>query len=535
MNKKEAIYCMPKDDGKWLIFDLSTGNLVADNEFLDMEFFRCCADDYRTIFIPEAYQVLATSGLLDLRGHKNVDYIRLADDFPFVIMQDPPTMCGYRFSTGTILVLDPANYGIRTDVKSPVQQLMHYRHVLGLNEWPTCAASAACQSGMNAAAIDVRPQEWQHVLERGLLSAAPMGGNCGAGWYGVCPGNAFHHYDLEGAYLSAAESFLPTRVIDEGDGNFPYNISYDIVADVDVETDTPSYPYRPSTEFSDGRRLTIYPVGRFRTVLCGEELRDAMARHRVMKVHRWQRWSTTDFLGQYSRIMRSIIRSCHPSVRPAVKTTALAGLGWLARKEKRWVVSTQNPPKHDFCGDFYVLDVCGVVKYRVVAGTVCREVNGGYHCEASPQVWAWIAAQVRSRLANVLRLLGKHALYWDTDSVITNSVGAKIMESLPDFDVAGGWRKKGVASKLIVSGYRRYVFGDQLHVGLPESSRDEAGGRYVWESPETWDEAMGQRKMPDGTIVTRAMRIKGKYDHGRICDDGRILPWSIHAGKVMES
>lgn len=118
-------------------------------------------------------------------------------------------------------------------------------------------------------------------------------------------------------------------------------------------------------------------------------------------------------------------------------------------------------------------------------------------------------------------------MYWDTDSVIVDSRGSALMEGRTDYNVPDGWKKKGTAPTMHVWGYRRYSFGDQIRIGLPVSARDEPGGRMVWESPETWDEAMGHRHMPDGTIVQRHARIRGTYDHGRICEDGKIVPWQI--------
>jgi hypothetical protein len=533
MKKVEAVFLQPQAEGKWFMHDLSDGEVVLVDSPMSLELIKAIAPVVRVAFIENAYHTLASHSMFDLEGRDDVRFDVMNDMLPLVIMQDPPTICSYAFGTDVVIILDPANYGLSIDDVMPAQQLMAYRKLLNCHYWPSTAVAAAAQTLFRSVAFSDNLQTYQTLPGDSLIKSVPMGGNCGAGFYGQCPGNAYHHYDIQGAYLGAADAALPLKLLEAQDTDVLLTDMRDRCAKVTIETSYPSYPYRPSLEYTQGRKLTIYPTGTFTTVLCGDELQLATDSGHVKQVHRWERWACEPYLSRYVASMRQSIANAHPSIRSAVKTTALAGLGWFARKVKTWELADRIPPYPGYCGDYFRLETDGVRRYRCVAGQSMRESVGDYHIDAMPQTWAWIASSVRARLAGVLRHLGRHVMYWDTDSVITDSRGAAIMERRPDYGQPGGWVKKGTARTMHVWGYRRYSFGNQISIGLPIDARDEPGGRYVWESPETWDEAMGHRHYPDGRIVQRGKRLRGTYDHGRVCEDGRILPWEILPGDKL--
>lgn len=527
MAKIEAVYLVPQGDGKWFAYSLDDGEMINHGITISLDLLKVLAPCVRVVFIENAYHVLACHGMFNVGKNSGIDYVPMDDGLPLVIMQDPPTIIAYKVGDDHISVMDPGNYGIVVDEQFPVQQLLAFRRQLRLKYWSGTASGTATACRLQVSSDPKTLQPFAMLPEKSLVESAFLGGNCGAGYYGQCPGNAFHYYDLQGAYLVSAEQLLPVRMLESGVGLPPIQLSADCMAEVTIKTDFPHYPYRPSLEVTNGRKLTYYPTGMFRTVLCGMELDEAVSRNHIVDVHRWELWERQLFLRPYSHLMQTMIATCHPFIRSAVKTIALAGLGWFGRKVKTWEVTNQSAPDREYCGDFFKLEENGVQRYRRVGNTVMRETVGGFHMDSSPQVWAWIASFVRWRLSLVLRHLAGHALYWDTDSVITDSRGAAIMEHMPDFDIRGGWKKKGTARSMHVWGYRRYSFGDVLSIGLPVSARDEPGGRYVWESPETWDEAMANRHYPDGTVVSRGGRIRGTYTHGRIEESGKIVPWHI--------
>lgn len=527
MAKIEAVYLAPQDNGRWTVYDLEDGAEIERDAPMGISLIRVLAGRVRIAFIDSAYHVLASNGMFNLAGHDGIAYKCMDDGIPLVIMVDPPTIACYMVGKESLAIMDPANYGIVIDERIPVQQMIAYRKAIGFRFWPFTAVAAANSGSMPHAHYPSDLQTWSTIPEDSLIPLTPMGGNCGASFMGKCPGNAFHLYDIQGAYLAAARHMLPAELMRVHYSNDIDGQMWDRIAHVTVKTPCPMYPYRPANEIEGARKLTYYPIGEFDTILCGQELQMAADANHIAKVHRWEKWACEPFLETYSISMTRRIATCHPSIRSAVKTTALAGLGWFARKARPWEYSGQTPPTPGYCGDFFKLEESGVVRYRSFNGHCMREGEPEYHLDSSPQVWAWIAAAVRARLADVLRNLGKHVFYWDTDSVIVDSRGASIMEARQDFNVPGGWRKKGSASTMHVWGYRRYSFGESISIGLPVSSRDEAGGRFVWQSPETFDEAMGNRHFPDGTIVHRSARLRGTYQHGKICEDGRIVPFEI--------
>jgi hypothetical protein len=535
MEKIESVYLQPQNNGKWSVINVGDGQVIDTDVSMGINLIRSLASRVKSVFVEHAYHILACHGMLDLRQEVGIRYATMDDNLPLVIMQDPPTIACYLVGSNAITVVDPANYGMIMSNEFPVQQLTAYRSLLSCPYMPSTAVSMAKWLLEQRCDVPVELQTHGEKYSGPPISSMPMGGRCGAAYYGRCPGNAFHHYDIQGAYLGAAMLSMPIRCLGSSDSEKLPERAYECVASVTIMTDLPLYPYRPANDDTRSRRLTYYPEGSFRTVLCGKELYSALSNGHVAKVHGWSLWQCGPWLRPYAADMIINVARCHPSIRSAVKTTALAGLGWFARKVKIWEESESVPPHPDYCGDYYRLEDDGVRRYRAISGSVMRECVGGYHAASAPQVWAWIASAVRDRLSGVLRELGRHAMYWDTDSVITNSRGAAIMERRHDFGIPGGWQKKGNARTMHVWGYRRYSFGDELHIGLPVSAQDEAGGRAIWESPETWDEAMGNRHYPDGSLVTRSARIRGTYDHGRICEDGRIVPWHIDADSGIDT
>lgn len=527
MERKNLLVLMPTTCDAFAVGDPVTGETMPDLIDLNYASIRRLAAITRNVVMADCYQSLASRNLLKENEKEGILFADASDGIPLVICQDPPTIVVYRNGTNGVCFLDAENYGLNLQCGLELQQLKSFAFLFGTPIWMLTAATTASQYASLHRLYSNEPQRYHELPEGSLIHKAHMGGRCGASRYGPVAGNCFKLYDLSGAYLCAATDRLPVTLLECGNGQPRDDDYWNMIADVTVRTDFPRYPYKPSADLECGRQLTIYPAGTFRTILCGRELECAARYGEIVQWHAYEHWQTAAFMANYSHRFSNLIAACDAGVRSAVKTVSLAGIGYHARKQRKWEVVDVDPPHSCFVGDFFRSDEEGLKRYRRVAGITMREAAGSYHDNSSPHVWAWIAASVRTRLADVIQYLGRRAFYWDTDSVITDAVGARLMEARHDFNKRGGWQMRASANNLTIWGYRRYVLGDLISIGIAHGAMEVAGGKYLWESPETWDEAMTVRRYPDGRMVERSARVRGTYDHGIVNEDGSISPYMI--------
>ena len=206
------------------------------------------------------------------------------------------------------------------------------------------------------------------------------------------------------------------------------------IADVWLETNEPLYPYR-------GKSGLLWPIGSFRTVLCGPELQIAIERKHIVSVHAvaWYApgWPFTAWVGKwFSKRMEAHAARNEP--RELFCKMILNSLhGKLGSKPTIWQ-DEPNHAAHYRWGSWHETDaVLGCkVEFRAIAGNVQRNIGRRDGRDSCPAISSYVSSYGRVALLNLMQECpDRSVLYCDTDSLIVTQSG---LDALSAKGLVGG-------------------------------------------------------------------------------------------------
>jgi hypothetical protein len=354
-----------------------------------------------------------------------------------------------------------------------------------------------------------------------LEQAGLHGGRCECYYIGTIRGRAYH-LDFRSLYPSlciSEQQGLRLRCVDASShrilsangSNYRH-----VLAEVGIETDEPAYPFRREKDI-------IYPVGRFRTVLCGPELQDAIDHNRVKHVYRANYYDLGQPLKDYAialYYMRCRAEQMETPGISAVVKRLLVGLpGKFSQRDRRWIErpdkSSQVPygEWRDFAIDSHHN------RWRSIAWHVQQELVLGFTADAVPSITAWIMAAGRMKLLEAIRITGwDHIYYCDTDSIITDETGYQrlVEQNMVRNKELGYLYIKSVSDNCEIIGVKTYIENDKIvAAGIPHdlSAIKQMYGTY-WRNATVLD-AVRSGHVPCSARIRSHIDSRTEY-RGRI-------------------
>jgi hypothetical protein len=246
---------------------------------------------------------------------------------------------------------------------------------------------------------------------------------------GEIEGGPFALVDFQNAYLTvAAHMPLPRKRLGHYDdlsthSQWERTPGFDICAEVEIETPTPRYPLRTATG-------VFYPVGRFRTVLCGPEIREARTQGHLRAIGAGWVHDTGNGLSPWAQWCLDLLDAANddapPVVKLMVKQWGRSVIGRFAARQSRilnlgpalwpgWHLTRGSTgPDHAPAADVHI---------------------GGRHWwyqmdqegeNAYPAVLAWVESYVRVALNRMLGALGENMwVACDTDGAVLDLTRAR--------------------------------------------------------------------------------------------------------------
>jgi len=297
----------------------------------------------------------------------------------------------------------------------------------------------------------------------------------------------------------------------------------DVIADVDLETDTPLYPTR-----RDGR--LVFPVGTFSTTLAASELRVALDRGDIRRVSYAASYRTTVLFSRFVEYFYALKRSYTERgdlIRAKMVKYLLNGLsGKWGQRSVIWEESTRD--RFDLDGETLIFsqDYDGSRTRIVLCDQVWEEVGKEESYNAFPAICAAITSEGRVRLSSLMLRAGlEHCLYTDTDSVIVDSVGYERLKAQIDPTALGALKLEGKSERLTIHGPKWYEFGEDLKIkGIPEK-REEID-TDTWRV-DSWEGLRGWlSKGEHGVVKIRAIQkhLSRNYSKGTVDSSGSVSP-----------
>lgn len=437
------------------------------------------------------------------------------------VLEDPPIvleLMGDGWGSKIIWV-DAANYGVlisgandatgdaAREMASWYCRAASTLHSLGPCGWQATAGSQAMhlyRSVYHAAPTLCHTEPRATALERSGL----FGGRCEPFRLGKVAGPV-HLLDFRGFYPYLYHcTAVPVRLVSAREIASVAEILADDpahwwIAKVDIETDSPDYPYRSGNE-------TIFPVGRYTAVLGGAELQHAMRAGVVRRVRSCAVYEAEYALAGYAKALYQVRCAGDAEGRTAqsqwAKRLANCLHGKFAQQDRRWVDCPGAESPWEWAEWYHRLPNDQLERRRVIAGAISREERGGFAHGTVPAIACAIASAGRSRLLAAIIAAGWERVYYcDTDSLIVDDYG---LESL----TLAGWVRPGEwgylqhvlsADSADIGGVKRYRIGArtveagrptdaasaQLSDGYARRQRGVRESMSVMQPPADWREA----------------------------------------------
>ena len=466
-----------------------------------------------------------------------------------MVLEDPPTIViAHKPGGGTVKFIDLANYGIpcMAQEASPLQvkvaytwaAVSSYRDLIrkaDLGSWQHTAAAQgyyAYRRSHMLFPVKVHPFDVPLKLER----AAYYGGRCEAARIGKLPGKIFH-LDFNSQYTSIAHTeYFPTEFV-------AYNKDVSIadaktlmstsasVADVTIECKHPWFPLR------DGGRI-IYPVGTFRTYLCGPELKVAIETDCVRTIHQMSLYSQVSMFATWAchaiACKAVLMHNGMAHMVPAFKRICNALYGKFGQLPRRWITLPERSAESLFDQWWEPHPKSGLpTPTRSYMGVVQYQDQEGEGRLSCPAISAYMTSYARVLLTGAILDAGReNVYYWDTDSLMVNEEGMTrlgVIGMISDVE-CGKLKVVEVSDDVEIFGVKNYRFGPRwvcsgasgVKLALP--NRDTAWHEHVGFSAGLWHGRAGESK-----VIVRRRPRKGHYKQGRVLADGTVVPFVYHA------
>lgn len=486
------------------------------------------------------------------------------------VLSDPPVLLTMRPAkgAGVVRLLDIKNLGIRT--LDELHDAVGASFECASDWWSHDWSAPACACSIDQSLIEYL-DGWYSMIERENLGAAKPT-LAGQAWgafrrrFVTCPilvhdnqaalnleseaifqgrtecfrlgriDGPLYHLDVSSQYPALAlTNQFPARLKYYGVGNASETLQliadgFCVIAECAIETTVAKYPYH-----SDA--LQVFPVGRFTTVLCGDELLAAIVGGDITKLGRvaayepeyllkpWAEWCLAkrserhkqgDAIGEY-----------------VVKQLTNALWGRLARRNIRWKNDGRVSGKGKW-GEWYEQsdDNPGMDKCRSVAGLGQRLTDSGYGADAIPAVYAWLTMLGRTQLLSLLQCAdSQNVCYCATDSLLVNAAGLRNLVKQGGFirNMPGGLRIVSKYEWIHLHGIHQWETADgRTASGVPLTAIGDDASGFLWDQIEAPTGALRRNECPTPRLVPAARGATGPYKHGKVLDDGRIQPLAIN-------
>jgi hypothetical protein len=414
------------------------------------------------------------------------------------------------------------------------QSIQAYRHRFGPYVWQRHVPLKGKNRGKETFRKLVYPLTHNNAEALDLEKKALHGGPVHCWFLGKAPCTVYI-LDVQSLYpWIMRQSKFPAELMDFWDGkNLAISAFADyateVVATVDLDTRRPIYPLR-----RDG--ITIYPIGKFQTALCGPELAGAVQAGEVVHVHECARYRLIDLFSRYVdyfwKLRRRYEKDKQPGWAQVAKIMAVALHGKFAQRDKGWNESPKVHSGRHRWGHWPDVQPDDTVLYRrSIAGHVQTSEDNGWKDHAFPAVSAFVYSNARAYMNpffDSARRFGR-LFYSAIDSL---HVDQKAYEWFSN----GGLIAPGIGNLQLVGVYKNVTYhgpndyerdGQIVQSGRPAGAMVNGCGETQWIEKESAGSVI--ERGPDGSLYSRMLRVKRSrvFRWGKVQKSGVVLPLEV--------
>jgi hypothetical protein len=299
-----------------------------------------------------------------------------------------------------------------------------------------------------------------------------------------------------------------------------------VVAECLINTNEPVYAVR------SGR--TIFPIGKFWTVLTTPELLYAIEHEHIVEVKKavvYEQSSIfTGYVDRFYALRQKFKAQDNSEYEDLCKKMLNSLYGKFGQKADVWTkigVCPNEPDRVELC---FRAGINGMRQIRYLLGEIF-ELEGYQEAYNSfPAIPAHVAAYGRLHLYELMKQAGhKNYYYCDTDSLIVNAKGLSNLENQLDNVKLGSLKLVETIESMTIRGLKDYSTQTKTVIkGIRRNAVEISKGVYQQES---WPSFKGllRKKSPNTYIVdTITKTLSRTYTKGLVQADGSILPFVFH-------
>lgn len=252
---------------------------------------------------------------------------------------------------------------------------------------------------------------------------------------GRLPEGWYVELDLVQAHLSiCASQALPIRRVSAFDSlpvdtHLLTHLGTGVIAAAEIETSTPRYPLRLADAIT-------YPVGRFRTVLCGPELAYAQELGELRAIGPGRRYRLGFAMEGWGQWIQRILEGTEPDTPVAAQ---IAAKGWSRTVVGRWAMRTGRQdfelpsPERGWAMTWGRDHVTGAPRTILTLGGRELWLVQDQEADSSfPAVLAWVQSHTRVLLDRLISALGPGAtILCNTDGVLVKGLALSDLVGAP--------------------------------------------------------------------------------------------------------
>jgi hypothetical protein len=369
---------------------------------------------------------------------------------------------------------------------------------------------------------------------RKLERAAYFGGRCEAFRIGRLPGKVYH-LDYTSFYSAIGhDANFPILNVERVDSPSVdhlrcYEQKLLKMADVDVRTVENCYPLRLNGK-------VIFPVGEFRTTLCGGELVYALEAGSVTKVHAaaWYNAGSVwkKFAEWYLAARADLGNSDLAYMAPALKAIGNGAYGKIGARGVQWSATDFPHRKMDWGQWYGEHPVHGdLTLYRAIHGQVSYRDQSYEPPNTFPAIAAFHTSTGRLLLSIAMLIADPNNVYYvDTDSLMVSQEGYDILreEGFVADATPGRLSVREVSDDVEVFGIKHYRFGARVCcAGVEYEPAEAAARRDEVERTESFNSSLKRGEPFSGRVDVIGRSRTAPYSHGHVCRDGVVAPWIV--------
>lgn len=388
-------------------------------------------------------------------------------------------------------------------------------------------------------------------VARAFEMRAVTGGRKEVRRLGPQPVGLYADLDIATAHLTAMAGFaLPFRRLSRvasmaTDDRRLDSPVMDVLALATVETTAPRYPW-------DSGRGTMYPVGRFQSLLAGPELREARSRGELRAIGRGIVYMTSPHMADWALWLAGLLDVDNPDVPPAVR---LLAKHWSRCVPGKWAGHTSEvldrtpDPRPGWAIERAMLmPERRPADLLRVGGERWTIVRDEWADDAFPAILAWIQSATRVAISRLADILGPALVSMNTDGAVvdvsrilddaghgdlaaTSRTGPQLLELdglcqvwdtvLDPFSI----RIKRAARRVTVISPQHLILDDERRLaGIPRRAIALAGGRYRFTQWPRLRVQLARDQGPGYRTVEATVDLAHVPPAGWLLEDGQVIP-----------